>query len=87
MMDLLKSGWFLLMEAYFLPEAHWGSPWDYQLLLKPGDIFMAGGNGPTSSHDLPCCLPGCSLVWGISNSPAFCRNEQFSKNHTHLIQI
>ena len=58
MIDLLKFGRFLLMEAHFLPEAPWESPEDYQLLLEPGDMFTAGGNGPTSSKDLPCGLPG-----------------------------
>lgn len=53
MIDLPRWS-ILLMEAHFLPEAYWGSPESYQLLLKPGDVFMAGGNGPTSSEDLPC---------------------------------
>lgn len=52
MIDLPRWS-ILLMEAHFLPETYWGSPESYQLLLKPGDVFMAGGNGPTSSEHLP----------------------------------
>ena len=53
MIDPLKFVAFSLIEAHFLPEVPWKLPGDYQFLLDPGDMFMAGGNGPTSLEDLP----------------------------------
>ena len=88
MIHLLKLGRFLLMEAHLLPKAYGGSPEDHQLLLKPGDAFTAGGNGPTSSEDPACLLPPLALIRLVDQKPAptLCRNKQFSRKQAHLIQ-
>ena len=87
MIDPLKFVAFSLIEAHFLPEAPWKLPGDYQFLLDPGDMFMAGGNGPTSLEDLPRGLFSGLLDWWVRNPLTLGRNELLSKNQAHLIQI
>ena len=87
MIDSLNFVGFSLIEAYFLPEAPWELPGDQKFLLDPGDMFTAGGNGPTSLEDIPRGLFSCLLDWWVRNPLTLGRNELLSKNQTHLIQI
>lgn len=56
------------MDAHFLPEAHGGSLVGDHLLLKLEDIFTVDGNGPPTSQDFSCRLPGPSLALSVRHS-------------------